>query len=246
MVATLGCSSEPLLFFIIIFDNMKYKAVDIEVKDIDEKQGIVTAYFSSFGNLDSDKDIIEAGAHTKSIKERGPDGTNRIKHFKFHNSTMVPGRLIELGEDKNGGWFRSQLVKTTLGKDTLIEYEEGIITEHSHGFEIIKSEHDDEGIQHITEEKLWEVSSLTAWGANSNTPTVSVKDFKTAEEVIKALDLVNQYLKVGKFSDELLKVMEEKYVLLTEQYNSLKESRIALSTDEPSSGVLKFYQNINT
>ena len=50
--------------------NYTFKAVDIS-----EKDGIVSGYFSSFGNKDSDGDIIERGAFKKTIKERGPKST---------------------------------------------------------------------------------------------------------------------------------------------------------------------------
>lgn len=185
------------------------------------EKGMVKAYFSNFGSLDSDTDIIEHGSHAKSILERGPSGSNRIKHLKFHNSTMVPGVLQELGEDEKGGWFISKLSKSTLGRDTLIEYQEKIITEHSHGFETIKQHRDEAGIRHITEQRLWEVSTLTAWGANSNTPVVAVKDLKTAEDVIASIERINKYLKVGTFSDELLAKMEKEMQQLNELYKSL-------------------------
>ncbi len=36
-----------------------YKSFNLEVKDVDTKQGVVTGYFSAFGNVDSDGDIIK-------------------------------------------------------------------------------------------------------------------------------------------------------------------------------------------
>ena len=199
----------------------QYKSNEAKVKDVDTKKGLVKAYFAVFGNIDSDGDIIEQGAFAKTITERGPEGNGRIKHFKWHSTRDVPGKLQELGEDEFGGWFVSKLSNTTLGKDTLIEYEEGIITEHSHGFEIIKSDTDESNINHIRESKLWEVSSLTAWGANPLTRTEFVKDIKDEKELLKAIENITKYLKVGRFSDELLSRLEKEYSQLTTIYNSL-------------------------
>ncbi len=199
----------------------QYKSNEAKVKDVDSKQGLVKAYFAVFGNIDSDGDIIEPGSFTKTIKERGPEGSGRIKHFKWHSSRDVPGRIQELGEDEFGGWFISKLSNTTLGKDTLIEYEEGIITEHSHGFEIIKEDHDESGINHIRESKLWEVSSLTAWGANPLTRVDFVKDIKDEKTLLEAIEHITKYLTIGRFSDQLLKDLEQKYSQLTTIYNSL-------------------------
>jgi len=221
----------------------KFKSNKLKVKDVDQKKGIVSAYYSNYGTLDSDHEIIEQGSATKTAQERGPEGSNRIKHFKNHSRWEVPGALTELGEDEIGGWFVSQLAKmgdefSTTAKDVLIEYHAGIITEHSHGFETIKSTRDEAGVNHIQEIRLWEVSSLTAWGANSNTPLRSLKDLNDPYEILKALDNVNEYLKIGEFSDQLLEDMERRFKTLNEHYknitNSLDEkSRKALLDDKP-------------
>lgn len=225
-------------------DMNLYKSNDTKVKDVDAQKGIVKAYFAVFGNIDSDGDIIESGAFAKTIKERGPEGSDRIKHFKWHSSRHVPGKLLELGEDEFGGFFVSKLSNTTLGRDTLIEYDEGIITEHSHGFETIKADEDESGINHIRESKLWEVSTLTAWGANSLTRVDYVKDIKDEKELLKAIETITKYLQVGRFSDELLSNLEQKYTDLTIIYNSLitKEPLKNTQADEPDA-IKQFYLN---
>ena len=59
----------------------QYKSIAAEVKDIDEAKGIITGYFSVFGNIDSDGDMIMPGAYTKTLKENN----RRIKHLWQHN-----------------------------------------------------------------------------------------------------------------------------------------------------------------
>lgn len=221
----------------------QFKSNKLAVKDVDKEKGIVQAYYSNYGSIDSDMDIIESGSAGKTIQERGPDGSNRIKHLKNHSSWEVPGALIELGEDEVGGWFISQLAKhngeySTVAKDTLIEYHAGIITEHSHGFETIKSDRDEAGINHIKEIRLWEVSSLTAWGANANTPVRGLKELDNPYLILQALDNVNKYLSVGEFSDELLQMMESRHKKLNDLYKNItdsldEKSRIALSDNKP-------------
>lgn len=206
------------------------------IKDVSSKKGIVKAYFAVFGNKDSDNDIIEPGAFKKSIEERGPDGSDRIKHFKNHSTWDVPGKLLELGEDEKGGWFLSQLSKSTLGRDTLIEYQEGIITEHSHGFQVMQEEVDEAGTNHIKESRLWEVSTLTAWGANHLTNTEFVKEIRSAEQFLAEMKRLTSYLKVGRFSDELLEKAEKEYAELSAAYKSLgikMEPENTHSDDEP-------------
>ena len=74
-----------------------YKAneIVIPVKDVDTDKGTIKAYYSVIGNVDSDNDIVESGAGTKTIIERGPEGSDRIKHFKFHDTRLAPGRITE-------------------------------------------------------------------------------------------------------------------------------------------------------
>ena len=197
------------------------------IKDMDVKEGVIKAYFAVFGNVDSDNDIIEMGAFSKSITERGPEGTKRIKHLKYHDTRLVPGVIKELGQDEFGAWFISQLAKnsegefSSLAKDTLIEYEAGVITEHSHGFEIMQWDIDEAGIRHIKESRLWEVSTLGAWGANPLTHTDYVKSLESNEAFSKAIKSITDRLKIGNFSDEYLEQLEKSFAELSAAHKSL-------------------------
>ena len=141
-------------------------------KDVDSKKGIVTGYFSHFNNVDSDGDIIRPGAFTKTIREAGPQSTQpRIKHLFNHNPAQPLGKLTDLKEDATGLYYESQIGTHTLGNDFVKMVESGLITEHSIGFKTIKSTSlKDTGGEDMTELKLWEGSSLSAWGSNELTP----------------------------------------------------------------------------
>lgn len=194
-----------------------YKSCNLQLKDIEDEKGIVSFYFSAFNNKDSDGDILRKGAFTKSIKENA----QRIKHFKNHDPHLAVGRILELGEDEKGAFAVSQLSKSTLGKDTLIEYKEGIISEHSHGFQTINEKHDSElNANVITEVKLWEVSSLTAWGANMNTPTTGIKSLKDVEAMFKAIEKV---LKDSNISEERGVELQKSYDHLGNLIKSLSK-----------------------
>lgn len=203
---------------------MLTKSNNFELKDFDQSKGIVTFYFSVFGNKDSDGDIIEQGAFKKTIKENKA----RIKHFKNHDPHQTPGKVLEIQEDEKGAFAVSQLAKTTLGKDTLIEYEEGIITEHSMGFNVIKEKYDEsEMANKIKEIRLWEVSSLNAWGANSKTNTVGVK---SANEVIQLIQKLNKALTNTHISNEGGERLQEELI----QLNSILKSLDPINSVEPN------------
>ena len=46
-----------------------YKSLSKEIKDIDEKQGIVKVYANAFNNRDEDKQVSLPGSFTKTLKE---------------------------------------------------------------------------------------------------------------------------------------------------------------------------------
>lgn len=195
-------------------EGKSFKPCFLEVKGLDAKQGIVEFYAANFGNKDSDGDIILKGAYKKTLSEN----KSRLKHFKNHDFTMVPGVIKEISEDDKGLLVVSKIADTTLGKDTLIEYESGIITEHSQGFKIIK-DNQEKDANIISEIKLWEVSSLTAWGANEMTPVVSVK---SADDVINLLLKIESLLQKGNITDEHAK----KLLIKSEELNNILKSLI--------------------
>jgi HK97 family phage prohead protease len=180
------------------------KNVKIDVSDIDNTARKVKAYFSIFNIKDYDGDIVDPNAFKKTIKERGPAGSDEIAHLKNHYLDQTPGRIIELGTDEKGAFFVSKIAATTLGNDTLIEYQEGIIKQHSFGYEIV-AYRSGEDVNYLTELKLYEVSTLSFLGANPFTSVISIsKNIKTIEDYCRLIDVLTKYLQNGQFSDELL------------------------------------------
>lgn len=204
----------------------QYKQLECKLKDIDEK-GIVTFYYNAFGNVDSDEDISLLGSHKKSQSEN----KNRIKHFKNHNIYQTPGVIQELGEDNFGAWARTKMILgTSLGNDTYEEYKAGAITEHSFGYDVINATKNVKNQRVISEYKIWEVSSLTGWGANELTP---VTDIKSEFDALKMLDTLCR-LRKGKFTDDKLKLIEEKINGLLLHLKSLKEEPDNSTRNDPN------------
>src|SRR5689334_429049 len=122
------------------------KTSNIAFKDIDSTKGIVVGYFSAFNNKDSDGDIILPGSFAKSIKERGPKSAKpRIKHLLDHDKRKAVAVIQELDEDEIGLKYESKAGRHTDGQDWLKMCEDGIVTEHSIGFETIKEDKKSEG-----------------------------------------------------------------------------------------------------
>ena len=196
------------------------------IKDADVKQGIVTGYFSSFGNIDADGDVIVKGAFTKTIAENGPMSSQpRVKHLLNHDVTKPLGKILVLTEDAKGLYYESKVGTHTLGQDYLKMVDSGLITEHSIGFKTIKEDRKSDA-NYMTELRLWEGSSLTAWGSNPETPVTGMKGMNL-EDVnirIKALD---KFCRNTSATDETVE-------LLLIEIKQLQQYIIDLKATEPT------------
>ena len=173
------------------------KRLQYKIADIDERQRLVKAYFSAFGNVDSDGDVIVKGAGRKTIQENGPGGKDIIRHFLNHemkyNPAVLPiGKIKEMGEDNFGNYFVSKIARTKTGEDIYSLYEDGFINNHSFGFNIIKQRQEN-NVNYILEYKMYEVSTVTTWSSNENTPTIEVKEKKEQTEAATEGTSINKY-----------------------------------------------------
>lgn len=226
---------------------MKYKNISAPVEDVDVEKGIVTLYASAFGNVDSDGDVIQKGAWTKSIQERGPQSSKpRIKHLWMHDMMNPIGIPMSMEEDGFGLIVQSKVSDVRNG-DYLKLYRDGVITEHSVGFEVIKT---GESRNDITEAKLWEYSSVT-WGANENTPVVGMKAQFTperAEQLNNRLDNLTKALRNGGYTDDTFRLIENQLDIIKNEIRSLaKQDEPDNSTPknaEPNINLLEIWKNL--
>lgn len=169
-------------------------------KDVDVKSRVVSGYLSGFGNIDKGNDIIEKGAFTKSINER----FSKIFFLLQHDMQKPLGKFQVLEEKDGGLYFEAKVSNTTYGNDLLQLYEDGVINEHSIGFNTIKSEKKS-GVRIIKEVKLFEGSAVTI-GANENTPFLG---FKSAiAEISDKQSKILMALKNGNLTDETFIMLE--------------------------------------
>lgn len=224
-------------------DVYQYKSdvMPAQFKDADAKKGIVTGYFSNFNTVDSDGDIIRPGAYAKTIKENGPASSKpRIKHLLNHDSQHPLGRLLELKEDETGLYYESQVGTHDEGVNFIKMVESGLISEHSVGFKTIKESKLKDGTNEITEIKLWEGSSLTAWGANQYTPLTGMKSedkVLMAEKANKRIDLLTKALRNGTFNDETFELLEIELKQLQQLFIDLtKTTQPAEEAVKPDAG----------
>ena len=194
----------------------EFVSCSYEIKAIDEK-GLVTFYANAFNNMDAQRDISLPGSFGKTIKENG----KRIRHFKYHDHRMMPGVVVDLKEDDYGLLVTSQLIlDTQLGKETYEEYKAmfaaGKQMEHSIGCNAVKYEVTDpddweKRVRTVSEWRLWEVSTLTAWGANDRALAVSLKDLEGAsrEEIESEIVFLKGLLNINSYAELKLEQIEK-------------------------------------
>jgi HK97 family phage prohead protease len=180
-----------------------YKSFDLQVKDVDSKSGIVTGYFSAFGMMDSDGDIIMPGAFKRSIQDWGPEGKGRIKHLLNHNPSQPLGKPLVVKEDTYGLYYESKIGTHQLGKDFIKMVESGLISEHSIGFKTLREQKGTEANE-IFDVMLFEGSSLTAWGANENTPLIGMKGMKNIEKIQDQIKSFEKFIRDSDVTDETI------------------------------------------
>lgn len=188
------------------------------IQDIDETKGIVTGYFSVFGNVDSDGDMIMPGAFTKTLS----DNIGRIRHLNQHNPLQPLSRPSVLKEDQNGLYFESQISKTSYGRDVIRLYADGVVDEHSIGFNTVR-EQKAASYNELLEVRLWEGSTVT-WGANEMAKATGIKSM-TKEQVIDKMDHVLKALRNGKYENE------EIFDILDLYFKQLQQHILDMTTD---------------
>lgn len=193
---------------------MIYKTNPIgELKDLDEKKGIVKGYGSVFGNVDSDGDMIAKGAYSKTIMENG----KRVKYLYQHQMDKPLGKMINLYEDEKGLVFEAEIPKTQLGMDVLELIKAGVITENSVGILPLQKEDCPEGMKNcyrkLTEVKLYEISAVTL-AANDEAMITNVKGNVDVDKVLKRYDNLVKLIRKGDISDNLGYAIEAELIKL--------------------------------
>lgn len=217
-------------------DAFPYQIKDFSgtVKDVDMKNRTVSGYFSVFDVKDSDDDIIKPGAYTKTIQENGPSGKDRVMHLLQHNPTKPLGKPHELKEDDKGLFFRTRIVDTSFGTDTLKLYRDEVFKEHSIGFKIVDSHRDEEqDADVLTELKLFEGSTVT-WGANEEA-LGGMKSDNDQTILERYKELQKAYYR-GDYRDETFRLIQKQMIFLEQRITkALNQKPQASTPSEPQS-----------
>lgn len=165
---------------------MERKHVAFEVKAVDVEAGTFKGHASIF-NIPDDgtpPDIMLPGAFAKTAKEWGPSGKNRVKILALHRSDWLPiGIPSVLQEDLTGLYFEGKISDTVLGRDILTLMRDGVLTEMSIGFDVVKHEYDSNlDVRYLKEVRLYEISPVI-WAMH---PLATIDGVKSKHMVINS------------------------------------------------------------
>ena len=214
-----------------------FQAKDISdgIMDIDTSTRKVKAVWSRMNNVDLDNDIIVPEAFTKTLTERGPAGKNLVWSLVDHKADMnnVIGKPESLYVEGDALIAITPIVGTEKGTDMLKMYEAGLINQHSIGFSTLKSDWQDQSqnVRVIKEVKLYEGSAVL-WGANPETPTISVKS-QSKEDLNNRLEKLLKAFRNGKFTDDTFALMEIQIKKIQADLLELDITQSAPSAIEP-------------
>lgn len=174
-----------------------FKLTVKEASVVDEDKHVIEVKFASFGNVDSDGDLLVKGCFAKSINDRGPESsTNRKIAFLWQHDMRDPiGKIMKIEEREDGAYATVQLSDFDAvpnAKRAYYQLQEGTLNQFSFGFNYIwdKVEYDEEKDAFIIMEvKLYEISVVTM-GANEETEYIGeIDDMKSFVRDLKEKNL---------------------------------------------------------
>jgi len=170
------------------------KSQPFEIKLADEKTGAFEGIASVYGNVDSYGDIVEPGAFTKTISERGAN----VPILWQHDSALPigMGQVYDAGSHLG---IKGQILDTVRhGADALQLIKAGVVKGLSIGYKTIKDEWDaTRKVKLLKEIKLYEVSVVT-FPANELAVLTGIKSQSEDEDAFELFRHYYSQLKAGR------------------------------------------------
>lgn len=213
-----------------------------DYKEVDTNSRIIKAIANTYNYYDFDNDVLRKGSAKISIDQRGANSNalDKILYAKFHDLTQLNGKsLIEKETKVNGNdvlYVETKLLETPAGEETLLQYKNEIINQHSIGFRykdityldnesaewanfikdlINPEEAEKNGFGYdVKEIELYEWSAVS-FGANKLTPFLGVKSENKNIQLQGLYQKMDALIKVANKQDKHnKKIFELQYMQL--------------------------------
>ncbi len=176
------------------------KTFKLEIKEFGE-QGSFTGLAAVYGTVDYQGDVIEPGAFTKTLADKGSEVPILWQH-----DLNEPIGLGTVADSADGLQIKGSLaLESPVAQKAYALMKAGVIKGLSFGFDTVRREFE-KGVRHLKEVKLWEVSLVTI-GANN---LAQIQGVKSLQEI--ALDDAKLTL------SDFIEQEKTKFKALLEQY----------------------------
>lgn len=185
---------------------MEYKSVELEVTDMDKESRTAIIAHAVYNNIDRTRDISRKGMFSKSWKEN----KDTIGFYYNHDPKKRPGKVIDVFEDEQKAYTKVKCGNHTLGNDTLIMMDEGLLKDASFGYIPIQHKSRDikgQRIRELIEVKHVETSIVDDIPVNPEAGVVRVyKSFTPFEMQLLEEKLISmeKFCRNTKASDECI------------------------------------------
>ena len=132
--------------------------VPLEIKGLNSRE--FEGHGSVFGNTDYGGDIVMPGAFKRSLAQHRKAG-GLPAMFWMHDATKVPGKWLEMAENRKGLSVRGVLAPTPLGDEVHTLLKMQAVSGMSIGYRTLDQDFDKDGNRLIKEAELWEVSVVS-------------------------------------------------------------------------------------
>lgn len=172
--------------------QIEYKNFRFELKSVDEEQGIIEGYLSTFDNVDEGNDRVNKGAFKKTLM----DAKSRMQKGKqllwpvlwIHEENQPLGKVLDAYEDGHGLYTKFWLditrtdgqANNPLAVMVFSGYKNGYVDVQSMGYKVIQATRDRYGVRDLKEVQVWELSCVTSlFAMNEEAVVTSVKSMQT-------------------------------------------------------------------
>jgi len=222
-------------------------------KEVDNNDRTIKAIANTYNFFDFDMDVLRPNCAKRSIEQRGAlsNAVDKILYAKFHDLTLLNGKsLIEKETVINGHnvlYVEAKILETPAGEETLLQYKNNIINQHSIGFQYRDIEYIDNesegwnaflkdlinpedaekvGYGYDVKEIALHEWSAVSFGANKLTPFLGVKSENKKIQLQSLYTKMDALLKVANKQDKHnKKIFELQYLqlkqLITEMINNV-------------------------
>lgn len=225
---------------------IEYKSVDLEVTDMNKESRTAIIAHAAYDNIDRLKDISRKGMFNKSWSEN----KSGIGFYVNHDPHQRPGKVIDVFEDEKKAYTKVKMGNHTLGNDTLIMMDEGLIKDASFGFLTVQKNFINvkgQKVRELKEVKHIETSVVTDMPINPEAGVVKVYKSLAPVEIMaltEKLETMEKFCRNTKASDEcILSILNQ--VVEIKALLSMNDTDSTLVTEPDSSTIDERLMKLN-